>query len=838
MAYIKIFIKLLSIFGLFALHIYGRKISNFIPVELNYYETENIKELRKTAAECTLFLNRNGEFPIKKPGKVLLIGSGARYTIKGGLGSGDVESRYYTTCEQGLENAGFTITTKNWLKQYPKLKEQKSNEHLNYINNIFMTYKGGGFTMVSFPEYEYDLKLTSDEQDADIAIYVLARNSGEGIDRRLIKGDVLLTDTEIQDILYLNQKFKKFMLVLNVGGVVDITPLKYVSNILYLSQLGVVTGDILADIILGKQNPSGKLATTWASIEEYKFLKEFGSLDDTNYIEGVYVGYRYFDSVGVKPLYPFGFGLSYTSFDISKVSVTNVKDEFSIKVKVKNKGHYGGKEVVQVYVSPSQENVDKPYQSLVAFAKTPKIEKSKEIELSLKFKFRDVARYDEKKANYILDKGQYIIRVGNSSDCTKVFAFVHLSEDIITQELKNINSNPDFEDFKPEVIYKDNLKNVQKIKLNKSDFTIKKVEYSYECQTQKEIEKLKNTDLAKLCIGNYIDRKTEGSLAMGTGFAGQTTRSIEDIKESLIMADGPAGLRLSKVYGIDYRGYHKLSPSPLFMNDYGYYETQDKICLDKDYSELENQFMDYRKIVHQYATAIPIATAIAQSFNVEFGKMCGDIIGKEMEVFNIHLWLAPAMNIHRHILCGRNFEYFSEDPLISGKMAASLTLGVQKHKNKGVTLKHFAGNNQEFNRLNNNSKMSERALREIYLKGFQIVIEEAHPYALMTSYNLINGIHTSENPQLLINVLRSEWGFKGLIMTDWSHSYFSEFPSSKYPPQNAYEIIKGGNNLMMPGGMNDYDLLIDKLNENLLTRDDLLCCASKVYEVIETLNKK
>ena len=236
MSHFKIFIKIISIIGIFALHIYGHQIAKFIPVDLNIYEEENINELRKSAAECTLFLNRNDEFPIKTPGRVLLIGSGARLTLKGGLGSGDVESRYYTTCEQGLEKAGFIITTKNWLNQYPIYKEQKANEHLNYINNIFMTYKGGGFTMVSFPEYEYDLKLTNEELNADIAIYVLARNSGEGIDRRLIKGDAMLTDTEIKDILYLNTKFKKFMLVLNVGGVVDLTPVKDVSNILYLSQ--------------------------------------------------------------------------------------------------------------------------------------------------------------------------------------------------------------------------------------------------------------------------------------------------------------------------------------------------------------------------------------------------------------------------------------------------------------------------------------------------------------------------------------------------------------------------------------------------------------------------
>ena len=209
-----------------------------------------------------------------------------------------------------------------------------------------------------------------------------------------------------------------------------------------------------------------------------------------------------------------------------------------------------------------------------------------------------------------------------------------------------------------------------------------------------------------------------------------------------------------------------------------------------------------------------------------------------MEIFDIHLWLAPGLNIHRNILCGRNFEYFSEDPFLSGKLAAAITRGVQSHKNRGTTIKHFAGNNQEFNRGNNNSKMSERTLREIYLKGFQIAIKESSPYALMTSYNLINGIHTSQNSQLLINVLRNEWKYKGLVMTDWSHSYHTEYQASKYPPQNAFDIIKGGVNVMMPGGQNDYDLIIEKLEGELLTRDDLLQCASKVYEITELLNNK
>ena len=296
--------------------------------EMAEHEIKHIQFLRESASECTLFLNRNEEFPIEKPTSVLLIGSGARNTSKGGLGSGDVESRYFTTCEEGLENAGFTITTKRWLDEYPKLKDSKRNEYIKYIFDLsekLQTTSAELAEGVVFPEVEYDLEITEEEQKADIAIYVLGRNSGEGMDRRIVKGEALLTDTEIKDILFLNEKFKKFMLVLNVYGVVDLSPVKEVSNILLLSQLGVVTGDILADIVLGKTNPSGKLATTWSKMEDYKFINDFGELDDTKYLEGVYVGYRYFNSAGVKPLYPFGFGQSYTNFEINKVNILNKK---------------------------------------------------------------------------------------------------------------------------------------------------------------------------------------------------------------------------------------------------------------------------------------------------------------------------------------------------------------------------------------------------------------------------------------------------------------------------------------------------------------------------------
>ena len=283
--------------------------------------------------------------------------------------------------------------------------------------------------------------------------------------KHLIKGDVLLTDSEIRDILKLNEKFKKFLLVLNVCGVVELTPINEVSNILLLSQLGVVTGDILADIILGKANPSGKLSTSWASIKDYKFINDFAQLDDVRYKEGIYVGYRYFNSANIKPLYPFGFGKSYTDFEIKKISLNNNKDEIIINVKIKNIGKFVGKEVVQIYISPPQTNKDKPYQSLVAFKKTKLLNPKEEDELTLNFILKNSARFDEEKASYILDNGNYIIRVGNSSDKTNILGVINLSEDIITEKLKNIGGKSDFEDLKLLIEYKDDLTKIETIKL-------------------------------------------------------------------------------------------------------------------------------------------------------------------------------------------------------------------------------------------------------------------------------------------------------------------------------------------------------------------------------------
>ena len=803
-------------------------------LEIQPYEKEHDKILRDNSAECTLFLKKNDSFPLSKPCKALLIGSGARDTVKGGTGSGEVDSRFFITCEQGLESAGFEIVSKDWLDKFPTFKKSKRD---SFINNVKEEAENVKAQMPLYawgiiqPEAEYNLPL--DEYNADVAIYVLSRICGEGADRRLIKGDVYLTDSEIKDILYLNQKYEKFMLVLNVCGPVDLTPVLEVKNILLLSLLGVVTGDILADIILGKANPSGKLATTWAAVKDYRYIEEFGNIDNTRYLEGLYVGYRYFDSFKVRPLFPFGFGLSYTDFKISKKAFKNKNNEIIIEVEVTNLGKYDGKEAVQVYLSPSQQNKDKPYQSLACFKKTPLLKPNETHSLTLSFKLDDFARYDEQDSKYILDKGNYIIRVGNSSEKSEVYGYILLNEDIVTQKLKNIGGKPDFEPLAPQIEINDDLSKVEKIELTKNDFKYNEMSYNYKGKINEKIKDLSDKDLIKLSIGNYQE-KGEKEVVHVVGESGETCSSIKGIDKHLAFVDGPAGVNVIKKYGIDEKGIYRLS-NDVFMNDLGDFMSPE----EKSKKDIPQNNKDRKgKIYYQYCTAIPIGTALAQSFNEEFLENIGNkIIGEEMDLFKPNLFLAPGLNIHRNILNGRNFEYFSEDPLVSGKMAAAMTRGIQTHKNRCATIKHFACNNQERNRCNNNSILSERTLREIYLKGFKIAVEEGKPHALMTSYNLINGVHSSERRDLLIDVLRCEWGYEGLIISDWYFTGDCPLRISNNPPQKCLNNIKGGNNLQMFGEEAKTIELMKALKDGEISRDNLLENASKVYDIIELLNQ-
>ena len=780
-------------------------------MELYDYEKKHIELLRKAACECMVLLKSDGTFPLEKACEVALYGSGARKTIKGGTGSGDVNVRHYVTIEEGLKNAGFQVTTSDWMDEYEVkykdarklfVKEIKQDADKKGMPAFLL---GMGAVM---PEPEYELPI---QKDGDLAIYVLSRISGEGSDRKPIAGDLKLTKTEVRDILYLNEHFQKFMLVLNVGGIVDLSPVNHVKNILLLSQPGMTVGDSFADVILGKQYPSGKLSATWSTWEDYDSEMDFGNPDDTVYSEGMMVGYRYFDTKKIVPMYSFGFGNGYTTF---RWNVTNVKQQhtkMNLSVNVENVGDFRGKEVVQVYVSMPSGKIIQPYQMLVAFQKTKELMPGEQDELNLCFDLQQFASYESDTSSRILEKGDYVVWVGTSSRDTRDCARISLKENIVVEQLQTIGQ--DSVDTYGTVKRSDQIK-----------------EY------EDWLNRLSDEELAYLCVGGFQEKGSQsivGNAGMKVaGAAGETTSIFtKEGLPSLVMADGPAGLRLSRQYGVDEDGIYAVGDEiPAALVEF----VDEKILAMLGNSKgvkKERNGATY----NQYCSAIPIGTALAQSWNVTLANECGNLVGEEMERFGVNIWLAPALNIQRSPLCGRNFEYYSEDPFISGKMAAAITKGVQSHPGCGVTVKHFCCNNQETNRFHSNSVVDERTLRDLYLRGFEIAIKEANPAAVMTSYNLLNGEHTSQRRDLNVMVLRNEWGYRGLVMSDWLVSGFAM--EHKYPSACAAGCIKAGNDLIMPGGEAEIQNIMEALHhpdsKYSISRRDLEECAASVIRTVK-----
>ncbi|MBO5999395.1 MAG: glycoside hydrolase family 3 C-terminal domain-containing protein [Lachnospiraceae bacterium] len=830
--------------------------------EIQPFETEHRAILRAMAPECTVLLKSNGDFPLDKPCPVALYGSGARHTVMGGTGSGEVNTRTFVNVEQGLKDAGFTITTSEWLDAYDAVLDKA---HENFILGIKESAKkkhtlaileGMGKVM---PLPEYDLPLS--QTGSDTAVYVLSRISGEGADREPVPGDILLSRSELRDILTLHKLYRRFLLVLNTSGPVDLSPLEAVDNILILSQLGIDTGAVLADLLLGRSYPSGKLTTTWTAWEDYCRTGEFGNADDTCYYEDVYVGYRYFDSVGKEPLFPFGFGLGYTTFNYSfrDVRAEHADDRITVFAAVKNTGTFAGRETLQLYVSPPALTQDMPYQTLAAFAKTKELSPGGSTEVELSFCLSDLASYDDKNACWFLDKGDYLLRLGTDSRDTDICAVVWLGGEgrIILRQSRNVLGDPGFAPWKPEK-GQDGLSansavpdNVPVLSMDAESFSAvctdpdgaadgradSAADPALEKQLAERIAGLSDKELAYLNIGAFSDAPSVVSLIGSAGkkvagAAGESTGKLADKGiPSLVMSDGPAGLRLSPVYFTDKKGVHSLAdPIPKSMLEF--------------FSPLQKTILSLFKtkpgkdaVLHeQYAAAIPIGTAIAQSWDPALAEACGDIVGDEMERFGVHLWLAPALNIHRDIRCGRNFEYYSEDPLVSGIFSAAITRGVQKHPGCGVTIKHYAANNQEFNRYNNNSRVSERAMREIYLRGFEICVRLSQPIALMTSYNLLNGTHTSEHRGLIEDILRQEFGFKGIVMTDWVTARGVLSKGAKYAPPRASKIAAAGGDLAMPGEKEDYKDILNALKDGSLDRKQLETNALRVAALAVKMN--
>ncbi len=826
--------------------------------EVSEREIRNQKRVRDLAVECMVVLENDGTLPLKGKGKIALYGNGARSTVKGGTGSGDVYVRETINVEEGLEKEGFIVTTKAWIdRQAQAIQDEQEAYNKATIEAAIaagQSAEAAQMLLVLNPLTPKAIAPITEEDiensDTDTAVYILSRNSGEGKDRSAEPGDYEISPQEAAALELLAAKYDKLIVLLNIGGVIDTKPLrsiKGINTVVLSGQMGNMTGITVADLLTGAGIPSGKLTDTWAeNYSDYPSSEGFshndGDVSDEYYTEGIFVGYRYFDTFNVTPAYEFGYGKSYTDFAIetlgAAVEGTNVK----VCVKVTNTGsEYCGKEVVQVYVSAPEKGPVKPYQELRGFKKTKMLAPGESEVLEITMKAESFASFCPNHPAWVLPDGDYIIRVGNSSRNTHVAAVVHLPEVVHLFTVKNLFEDPagPVEEIKPTGDHwsapceEEEKAACVKLALDPAAFAKKTAEYpevgaplakkefdhvlqfdevvNGEVSLDDFISDLSDEELGYIMVGNSIDNKgfqnVLGSAAKYLpGAAGETTEKLLKTRGLKLMelCDGPAGLRLT----------------PEFI------EKEDGSFVSlRGVSEEDAAAMEGVRH-YQYLTAIPIAVTLASSWNLDLIEAMGDIVGSEMEEFGATLWLAPGMNIHRNPLCGRNFEYYSEDPLLAGKCAAADTIGVQKHPGYGTTIKHYLANNQEDNRMFTNSHVSERALREIYTKNFQITVVESQPMSLMTSYNLFNGIHAANNVDSVTHLLRDEWGFKGMVMTDWlTTSDFSALLSvgatKKYDKADAALCVLAQNDLVEPGEMTDYERIMEGLKEGVITRAHL-----------------
>ena len=808
---------------------------------------------RKAAAEGIVLLKNEGILPLKKNIAVAVLGCGAEKTVKGGIGSGDVNNRKNVSIYQGLKEAGVKIVSKDWISDYHNRYEQareawkeKVLEEAKKVDNPFDAYADNPFEMPLGREVREE-----DICQAEAIIYVISRISGEGKDRRKVKGDYYLSTREAADLRYLAEMNKPVILILNAGGPVELTEIleqtHNIKGILYISQLGQEGGDALADVLLGKEVPSGKLTTTWArhyedypSSEEYGYLN--GNLEKEEYKEGIFVGYRYFDSFGKKPLFPFGFGLSYTSFEIKCCGLKIEESKIRTEVQVTNTGNkYAGKEVVQIYTTFPRTDFEKEYKRLVGFAKTRLLQPGETQTLIIEIQEKQLASFNEDSHTWIMEKGSYGLMLGNNSDNLEFAAIlevpdyeeleqldeicplqekldcIHLSEEM-QEKLIQYQKEAELAQV-PRYLFKPRCLSISSEKTNDVEKNNGSLTNEYKKVLSKIAEKSAE-ELIPLLYGKISENiSTLGAAGIRVpGSAGETSGALEECGvPSLVMADGPAGIRLRQWYQVN-----KETDSIYEMGVLG--SLENGILEPGVYHENADTY-------YQYCTAFPVGTALAQTWDTELMTKFGKAIAEEMEEFHVNLWLAPGMNIHRNPLCGRNYEYYSEDPYLTGMLAAAVTRGVQSKPGCGVTIKHFACNNQEDNRMGVDSRVSERALREIYLRGFEIAVKEGNPVSIMTSYNLVNGVHAANSKDLCVTVARKEWGFDGAIMSDWN----TTVPEDGSTP---WKCAAAGNDIIMPGNPDDDKNILQAYKEGKLTEEEIRSCAEHLITMISRVNQK
>ena len=758
---------------------------------------------RQAAAEGMVLLKNDGALPLRPGARVALLGLGARHPIKGGTGSGDVNSRGVISVDQGLREAGFEVVNTDYLDEYDRIYAENRQKWTDAIvaeagpeRNWGKLYDAHVRMTCPLPRIALPEKGWA---EAEAVIYVLSRTSGEGADRRDAPGDYYLTAAENDELTALCAWGKPVVVLLNVGGVVDLSFLDTlpIAGLVLMGQAGCDSGRAAADILSGAVNPSGRLTDSWAyRYEDYPSSRDFsfrnGNLKEEYYTDGLYVGYRYFDAFGVRPRYPFGYGLSYTRFEQQAEALILSEREVSLTVRVRNAGGAAGRQVVQLYAACPAAEQPKEFKRLIAFGKTGLLAPGTEEALTLRFDIAALASYRPGYAAWFLERGEYVLLLAeNAAECTAAGKLT-LGETANICQVSNICDQVDaLKEIEPpaenraawDAYLAEISRGVPSVALDQS-ISLPEPRMAAAApsdQARQILARLTEDEKIRLCVGAPSAMSGEAIGEAGNavpGAAGETVSVPEKGLPAMVLADGPAGLRMQKCYEID--------PATGLIHRLGRFSS----LLNRFFGVMEYHAGYERR--YQFATAIPVGTLLAQSFDPAMLERVGGLIADEMRRFGVTVWLAPGMNIHRNPLCGRNFEYFSEDPLVSGLMAAAITRGVQRKPGACVTIKHFACNNQEDNRMGVSAVISERTLREIYLKGFEIAVKTSQPLSIMTSYNRVNGVHTANSYDLCTKVARQEWGFGGFIMTDWTTTNSGHGSS-------AAKCVLAGNDLVMPG---------------------------------------
>ena len=749
-------------------------------------------ELSKEAAKegMVLLKNENNVLPLAEGSKVALFGKGTFDYVKGGGGSGDVTVAYTRNLYEGLSLQKDKISIFEELCDY-------------YRKDIEEQYKNGNVPgMTIEPDVPTEL-LNKAKAYTNTAIITICRYSGEGWDRKCVidpnnkalwdyeremtersaeifkDGDFCLSVKEKEMVDAVKANFKNVIVVLNVGGMVDTSWFAYdpdIQSALLALQGGMEGGLATAELLVGKGSPSGKTVDTFAkSLDDYPSTYNFHeSRDYVDYTDDIYVGYRYFETIpgaAEKVIYPFGYGLSYTTFDVETLDakVSDDSKDICVKVRVTNTGKTAGKEVVQVYVSKPQGKLGKPAKDLVAFEKTRLLQVGESAVMTLSWKIADMASYDDlgkvQKSAYVLEAGSYDIYVGTSvRDVTKLDFTYSLDEDVVTEQLsaklvptslsKRMLANGSYEKLPQGEPVDTDASAIGIIDPSLTEGVAPGVRELPLYRFADGLPKNGSHDImdvvdGKLTLDEFVSELSIDDLIHLLGGQPNTgvanTFGIGNMPEygipSVMTADGPAGVRIAPEVGI---------------------------C----------------------TTAFPCSTLLACTWNPDVLEAVGRAGGEELKENNLALWLTPAICIHRSPLCGRNFEYYSEDPFVTGKLAGAMVRGIQSN-NVGATLKHFALNNKETNRKNSDSRVSERAAREIYLKAFEMIVKNENPWAVMSSYNMINGYRASESEDLLTGILRDEWGYEGMVTSDW------------WTCGEHYKETKAGNDLKMGNGYPD-----------------------------------